>query len=142
MVERAPRLRLATDVDLSKAKPSCKRCNGTGRRGLRTIEDPENKGKEVKIPVICRCVTRRGGIKEDQLDGLLKKMKKEMDSGDFPAHMAKDIMSLPMEPRLKAISMLEADVKNKDKPKKTREVTAHALKLIKQEMKETSYGDA
>ena len=109
---------------------------------MRTIEDPENKNNEVKVPVICRCVTRRGGVEEDQLDKLLKQMKKDMDGGDFPAHMAADIMKLPMEPRLKAITMLEADVLNKEKPKKTREVTALALQLIKQSMKETSHGDA
>ena len=138
MTDRAPRLRLATDIDLNKARKDCDGCQGTGVKERKTIENPEQPGNKVEVPVICKCVTRGGGVKKDMLDEMLLKM----DSGDFPAHMAQDIMGLPMEPRLQAIRQLEADVANPKKPKKTRVVTEHALQLIKQAMKEASYGDA
>ena len=55
------RVRLAEHIDLSKASPSCKRCYGTGVTGNKVVG-------EQRIPIICRCVVRGGGVKKDQLD--------------------------------------------------------------------------
>lgn len=58
-----PMLRVARAdaVDLTKADPSCKRCHGTGLLGTRVI--PGNRGCEpTKIPLVCRCVGRGGGV--------------------------------------------------------------------------------
>lgn len=57
------RVRLADHIDLSKASPSCKRCYGTGVTGNKVVG-------EHRIPIICRCVARNGGVKQDQLDRL------------------------------------------------------------------------
>jgi len=56
----APPVVLSEDVDLSRAKPGHNRCNGTGIVGYQTINTAEG---EVRVPVICRCVSRRGGVK-------------------------------------------------------------------------------
>jgi hypothetical protein len=63
----AVRVRLAKDVDLSKADPSCKRCLGTGSLGTKVI--PGNRGCEpTRIPLVCRCVARGGGVRPDRID--------------------------------------------------------------------------
>ena len=85
-----PRLRLTSTIDLSKAKPGCNRCHGNGVVGYKTI--PEQKEK---VPVICRCVTRRGGVKEDALDRIAKQMFDQLETGQFGKPLAADIMGLP-----------------------------------------------
>lgn len=62
-ISTAPLLRVqrADRVDLAKADPNCKRCHGTGLLGHRVI--PGNRGCEPnRIPLVCRCVARRGGL--------------------------------------------------------------------------------
>ena len=50
----ALRIRLPRDIDLSKHDPDCGRCEGGVLRY-------EQAGAE-RIPVVCRCVTRGGGV--------------------------------------------------------------------------------
>jgi hypothetical protein len=140
--KRAPRLRLATDIDMSKAKKSCKGCYGTGRKGWRTIDNPEDPGKKVKVPVICKCVTRNGGVKKDMLDELAEEMVTQMEEGVFAETLARDIMGLPIVERVKAIEQLERDLDNPDKLEVAKEQTREALAIIKQKMKEETHGDA
>lgn len=60
------RVRKASDVDLAKADPSCKRCLGTGLLGTKVI--PGNRGCEPnRIPLVCRCVARGGGVVQPSL---------------------------------------------------------------------------
>lgn len=59
-----PRVRLASQVDVSKADPSCELCDGKGVRGHEIVGQDQ-------IPIICRCVSRGGGVAPDQLDRLL-----------------------------------------------------------------------
>ena len=64
-ISTAPMLRVRkeSDVDLAKADPGCKRCLGTGLLGTKVI--PGNRGCEpTKIPLVCRCVARGGGVTE------------------------------------------------------------------------------
>ncbi len=74
-----PRFRLSEDIDLSKADPNCKNCNGNGVKHWQIIE-----GDADNIPVICKCVARNGGVKRDQLDRILAG---EMPSADQIAAM-------------------------------------------------------
>lgn len=61
-VDVAPmRVRLATQIDFSKAKPSCKRCHGTGVSHYRT------EARE-RIGVVCSCVVKAGGVADDKFD--------------------------------------------------------------------------
>ena len=59
-----PRVRLASDVDPSKADPDCEACGGEGVKGFEDI------GGE-RVPVICRCVAAGGGVKPDKLDQMM-----------------------------------------------------------------------
>jgi hypothetical protein len=69
------RLRLSRDmdgnpvVDLSKADKDCEYCKGTGR--LEDIWVGEGDDTQV-IPVVCRCVKKNGGVKDDLLDRIMK----------------------------------------------------------------------
>jgi hypothetical protein len=58
------RVRLATDVDLSLASDDCPRCEG---RGVVRFEQAGNQ----RVPVVCGCVSRNGGVSEDRLDQVL-----------------------------------------------------------------------
>lgn len=82
--ENAPlrRLRFARDpktgrpaIDLSKADPACERCGGTGRLADKLLDDPEGEGV-LRVPVVCVCVHRGGGVARDALDRLLDKAAK------------------------------------------------------------------
>ena len=64
---RLPRVRLAHDVDLEKADPRCKGCHGTGIAGNRVLQDASG---EARVPIVCACVVRRGGVRQDALDRL------------------------------------------------------------------------
>lgn len=71
-IDVAPmRVRLAQDVDLSKATKKCKHCHGTGIVGYRVVQ-------EDRIPIICRCVSRAGGVRKDAFD----KMTEGKGQGD------------------------------------------------------------
>lgn len=72
------RVRLASGIDLSKADPECSYCGGLGRRDDKIIKDRET-GETVAIPVICRCVKRRGGIAKDQLDRMREQVQPGTD---------------------------------------------------------------
>lgn len=134
-----PRLRLTSTIDLSKAKPGCKRCNGNGVVGYKTIPEQEEK-----VPVICRCVTRRGGVGEDALDKIAKQMASELESGQFADTLAGDVMNLPEEDmRLQAMARLETFAMDKDKPVKSRKAAVDALFKIRERMrKESAHGNA
>ncbi len=138
----AARLRLATDVDLSLAKPGCARCHGTGRCGYKTIEDPENPGEELKVPIVCRCVTRRGGVKKDMMDEILEQVQQQLDNGTFAQTMADDIDGLPVEHQQRAIEQLEREANNKEKPAQVRMQLRAAVGLIRQREKEAAHGHA
>lgn len=64
------RVRLAAHVDLSKANPSCKRCHGTGVLHWQTVG-------EQRIPTVCRCVAKGGGVQKDKLDQLLDQAEEQ-----------------------------------------------------------------
>jgi hypothetical protein len=62
---RLPRVRLAGDVDLTVADSTCAACGGQGIAGSRTLSDSSG---EVRVPVVCGCVIRGGGLRPDALD--------------------------------------------------------------------------
>ena len=64
---RLPRVRLAGDVDLSVAASGCTDCQGEGITGHRVLEDATG---QVRVPVVCGCVVRGGGVRRDALDGM------------------------------------------------------------------------
>ena len=75
-VDVAPmRVRLARDVDLTKADPGCKRCHGTGKTGEKLV--PGNRaGDQMKVPLICRCVVKGGGVRMDKVDEMMGAVKR------------------------------------------------------------------
>jgi hypothetical protein len=48
-------LRHTNDIDLTKASKGCRRCHGVGITGHLHRDDK-------RIPIICRCVIRNGGV--------------------------------------------------------------------------------
>lgn len=80
---------LAKNIDLSKADPLCTTCGGTGvaryqvikgtvirKKGFRPKKEPDQK-----VPVLCGCVVRNGGVKEDSYDKIRKNLAKQSQAG-------------------------------------------------------------
>lgn len=131
--EQPPRLRLSKHIDLTKANPDCKRCHGKGVIGhkrLRLDEIDGGDGSEERVPIICRCITRRGGVKEDALDQICRQMKKDIDDGVFPRNLANDIKNMDPENRANAIQQLVADLGDPRKSKEAKDATRAALEFI------------
>jgi|GEM_PF-3211793 hypothetical protein len=95
------RYRLATDVDLSKAKKNCKRCYG---RGINGYTRRTEGGLEKLVPIVCRCVTRNGGVKENDVDRLMRQLSVD-------AYMNKIRIMPPCADRDSAIQKLQFDAK-------------------------------
>jgi hypothetical protein len=127
---RAPRVRLAADVDLGKAKKGCRRCGGSGRVGYATIPMPDQPGGRARVPVICRCVTRRGGVRKDMLDQIMAEAAEQLDSGAFGARLAQDVAGLPPESRAQAVAALQRDAMNEGKDPRVRAAIREALATL------------
>lgn len=57
--------RAASDVDLTLADAACERCKGVGITGHLLKED-------TRIPIVCRCVSRNGGVLPRPLDSVIQ----------------------------------------------------------------------
>lgn len=128
--KQLPRLRLAKDIDLSKAKKNCKGCGGTGVKEEREIDDPENEGETVKVPVICKCVSRNQGVKRDQLDEAMENVAKQVEDGTFAKDMAKDIMELPLEEQGRAIVQMKKKAASAEESPEVRRAAFSVLRLL------------
>ena len=126
------RLRLATAIDLSKARDH-KRCNGTGVCGYKEIDDPENPGGKVKVPIICRCISRRGGVKKDAFDKMTAELAQQVASGHFAENLAGDVRRLPAEAMIVKIDELKKTVADDKTDPAVRSQISKALEILEQE---------
>jgi len=125
------RIRLADHVDLSKAKSGCKHCNGRGIIGYKhPTPEQAAAGIRSKIPIICRCVSRNGGVKEDDFDRMLGRLQAKIADGTWALSMAHDIKALPADARERAISSLRRDAENPVKDENVRRQIKRALAII------------
>ena len=124
-----PRLRLAKHIDLSKADPKCDGCKGTGIKGKQIV--PVGEDETMEVPVICRCVTQRGGVKPDKLDKILIKAAEDLDRGVFASNLANDIRNLPPEHQAKAIAGIIKQSEDPKKPRKVKEALHETLKMLR-----------
>jgi hypothetical protein len=126
----APRLRLATTVDLSRADPDCDNCGGTGVVAHRAVVIP-NEG-DCSVPVICHCVSRAGGVKKDVLDAILEQAQQRLDDGTFAEQLADDIKKLPLPAQADAINHLQRRIVSGGQPPVVRHALAETLRRLGQ----------
>jgi hypothetical protein len=91
------RIRSVEDFDFSKAKASCRKCNGTG------IVGHLNKDGQ-RIPIVCNCVEKNGGVRADALDKHHARLLQAVKDGTFVARTAKSLSEMPEADRAKAIN--------------------------------------
>ena len=127
-----PRVRLAKNVDLTKAKPGCKRCNGRGVTGHRLADLGDGKGEQ-KIPIICRCVSRNDGVKPDELDRICQEALEHIRNGVFHENMAADIRRLPPDAKARAVASFMTDVVNQEKSREAKDAVNRTLELLMQD---------
>ena len=111
-MDQAPRLRLPKDIDFSKAKHH-NRCHGTGISGYRKIDNPEKPGESLKVPVVCRCVTRAGGVRRDAFDKMSEELQRQISDGTYAQNLAMDIRRLPTEAMIMQIQSLKRTAADK-----------------------------
>jgi hypothetical protein len=126
----SPRLRLGSSIDFSKIDPGCPRCKGTGQVGAKEIDNPENPGETIRVPVGCRCIRENGGVQKDMLDEFMASTSQQLADGTFAENLASDIIRLPPKSRPGAIEQLEKMAQDKSKDAKVRKQVMVALGLI------------
>lgn len=130
MTKPPPRLRLTSDIDIEKIDPDCGRCKGSGVVRIEKMDDPSNPGTELKVPVVCRCVPRNGGVATDMLDRFIKDGAKQVEDGTFAQNLAGDILRLPRSSKVNAIAQLEKDAVDMGKDATHRAQAMIALEII------------
>jgi len=127
--DSAPRLRLKKTIDFSKADPNCDNCHGTG---VARTEKRDIPGEGViAVPVVCRCVSRNGGVRKDAFDQMLDKLSQEVHSGAWARSFADDILRLPPHKRDEALEGIEAQAADESKAVEVRDALCEAIALIK-----------
>jgi len=124
-----PRVRLAKHIDLTKAKPGCRKCNGRGITGYRRADLGDGEG-ERQIPIICRCVTRGGGVAPDELDRVLAEAKKYIDDGTFHEHVLADFHAAPDEQKPRIVAAFLRDQVDERKAPESKEAIEKVLDLM------------
>ena len=127
-----PRVRSVKDIDFTKAK-NHNRCNGTGVVAYKTFEDPTKKGKFTRVPIVCRCVTQRGGVKLDVLDKMAIEIDRQLREGIFGEQLASDLRRLPAEARALKVSELQRTMAAEETEPRLREQIKKALDILNQE---------
>jgi hypothetical protein len=129
----AQRVRLAADVDLTKADPLHDRCGGTGIVGYQKVDDPTSADSVQMAPVICRCVSRSGGVKRDILDRMADQMQQQLADDTFGEQLASDLkLLLPNEMARKVVELTKKAADEGTDTRLKRQIEA-ALKTLKEE---------
>jgi len=123
-----PRLRLMSKVDLTKSDKSCNNCFGTGIAGYKTIEDHE--GSTVKAPIICKCVSRNGGIEPDKLDKILMECQASFADGSFGEKLANDILKMSEAGRERALHSVVDQMRNPDTSEIVKSAMQRCIDLV------------
>jgi hypothetical protein len=124
-----PRVRLAAHVDTSKAKTGCGHCHGRGVVGYKRADLGDGNGEQ-RIPVICRCVSKAGGVKPDELDRILAETAKQVEDGTFHEHLVADFHAMPDEVKPRVVAAFIRDVVDKRKSDPARDAVKKALELL------------
>jgi len=125
-----PRVRLSKSIDLGKAKDGCKRCNGRGITGYKEADLGDGEGTQ-NIPIICRCVSRGGGVAPDELDRILAEAKKNIDDGVFHEHVVADFHATSDEQKPRIVAAFLRDVVDDRKDSVSKEAIGKVLELIR-----------
>jgi len=124
-----PRVRLASHIDTSKAKPGCGHCHGRGIVGYKRADLGDGNGEQ-RIPVICRCVSRAGGVKPDELDRICAETAKQLEDGTFHEHLVADFHAMPDEAKPRVVAAFFRDVVDKRLSATARNAIQKALDLL------------
>lgn len=127
MPEQA-RIRLSSTIDISKADPECPRCRG---RGVLEMRDVSIGAEGVRrVPVICRCVSERGGVAQDTFDRILALVEKRLADGTFGESLARDVSQLPPEHRATAMRQLQEQAAREDLDERVRAQVQAAVRAL------------
>lgn len=121
-----PIVRPAGSVDLSAAKPGCRHCGGRGIVAYRTIHDE-------RVPIICRCVGRRGGVHATPLDNAMAPIVAALQDGTYGAKLAADVRRLPPAEYAAARAKIAAHAAHETLPHNLRAALAEALAALPEE---------
>jgi hypothetical protein len=127
---RPERVRLASHIDMAKAKPWCRKCSGRGIVGYRTADLGDGEGEQ-KIPIICRCVSRAGGVQPDELDRILAETAKEVESGTFHEKFVADFHAIPDDGKPRVVAAFFRDLVDDRKAGASHDAVEKTVELLK-----------
>lgn len=131
-VAAAPQLHSIDDVDLSLAKKSCGHCRGRGIAGWRTLADPADESKTLRVAIVCRCVTRNGGVKEDAMAKAARNIQDEImtQPGVWGARLAADVQRISVDYRAQALAGLRERAATAEMPDPIRNELHQAIAIL------------
>lgn len=113
---KPPKVRPVTDVDFTKAKPSCKHCHGRGYTGFMHVKQQD--GADASVRVLCGCVVKRGGVTQRM---------PELDGKRLAAGLAQQVRQMAPDARARLMASLQASAADTTKDETVRKAIATAI---------------
>ena len=127
-------VRHAKDVDLSKADPDCKRCDGSGITGAIQPDESMRKGGVTDpVPIICKCVTARGGVLVHPAQKLMTSLRAELKNGQWAKQQLADLKVMGDGNRKRALASMRRMMENDDSDPLWKEESRRVLETIEKE---------
>ena len=127
-------VRHVKDIDFSKADPDCKRCDGSGITGaINPNEAMQKGGVNEPVPIVCKCVTERGGVLAHPLEGVMTNLRKELKSGQWAREQLKDLRVMGDGNKQRALASMRRMIQNDDSDPLWKEEARKVLETIENE---------
>jgi hypothetical protein len=127
-------VRHAKDVDLSKASPDCKRCDGSGITGAINPDKSMQKGGVTDpVPIVCRCVTENGGVLVHPLQKVMTELRAELKSGQWAKQQLDDLRVMGEGNKQRALASIRRMMENDDSDPLWKEEARKVLETIENE---------
>lgn len=127
-------IRHAKDVDLSKADPDCKACNGSGIKDAIQPDATMRKGGVTEpVPIVCKCVTLNGGVLVHPLMKVMSNLRTELESGQWAKAQLTDLRTMTPTNKKRALAQLRDMMENEQNDIVFRDEARKVLKTIENE---------
>lgn len=84
----------------------------------------------MKVPIVCRCVSRAGGIQQDSFDKILGEIQNDLDTGKFAENLVNDIGRLEKSDQERAIEQLRVQSLRTDIDQQVKTALVEAVQRI------------
>ena len=108
-------LQNAKDVDLKKADTDCERCKGCGIVDAINPDESMRKGGITDpVPIVCKCVTRNGGVLVHPLMKVMNNLRSDLSSGLWAKQQLTDLYTMSPGNRKRSLASIRQMMENED----------------------------